>query len=245
MGYEFVKLLLNDDYNVIIIDNNKKELENIKLNFKNRYSNKISIINKDLSKPNAPIEIYEKFKNKKIDILINNAGFGLFGKFSNTSWEIEKDMIMLHVMCTTEMTKLFLKNMIKRDIGKILNMSSLAGFQPGPLMAIYYSTKAYILHFSEAIANELKNTGVSVTVLCPGQTRTDFQKKVSSKKKKINFNFSSAEEVAKYGYNALKKGKTVAIPGIINKILSNLYRFMPRSLVISLMRKIQEKNRDS
>jgi len=245
LGYEFVKLLLKDNYNVIIIDNNKLELETVKLNIEKKYLNKITLINKDLSKHNASLDIYNKLRNKNIEVLINNAGFGLFGKFANTNWEVEKNMIMLHVMCTTELTKLFLKNMIKRKKGKILNMSSLAAFQPGPLMSIYYSTKTYILHFSEAIANELKNTGVSITVLCPGQTRTSFQKKVSSKKKKINFNFSSAKEVAKYGYKALKKGETIAVPGIINKIIANIHRFIPRSLATSLMRKIQEKNRDS
>ena len=98
---------------------------------------------------------------------------------------------------------------------------------------------------SESIANELKGSGVSVTVLCPGQTRTNFQKKVSSKEKRINFNFSTAEEVAKYGYNAMMNGKTIAIPGIINKILSTIHRFIPRSLATKLMRKIQEKNRNS
>ena len=165
--------------------------------------------------------------------------------FNDTDWEIERNMIMVHVMCTTEMTKLFLKNMIMKKKGKILNMASLAAFQPGPLMSIYYSTKAFILHFSESIANELKGSGVSVTVLCPGQTRTNFQKKVSSKEKKINFNFSTAEEVAKYGYNAMMNGKTIAIPGIINKILSTIHRFIPRSLATKLMRKIQEKNRNS
>ena len=141
LGYEFVKLLLKDNYNVIIIDNNKHELETVKLNIEKKYLNKITLINKDLSKHNASLDIYNKLRNKNIEILINNAGFGLFGKFVTTNWEVEKNMIMLHVMCTTELTKLFLKNMTKRKKGKILNMSSLAAFQPGPLMSIYYSTK--------------------------------------------------------------------------------------------------------
>jgi len=245
LGLEFVKLLLNDDFYVIVIDYNKEHLENIKKIIDKEKNDQISLIQKDLSKPNAALEIYNKLKNIKIDILINNAGFGLFGKFYNTNWEVEKKMIMLHVLCTTEMTKLFLKDMIKRNNGKILNMSSLAAFQPGPLMSIYYSTKTYILHFSEAIANELKDTSVSITVLCPGQTKTDFQRKVSSKKVKISFNISSAKEVAEYGYNALKKGKVVAVPGLFNKILSSIHRFIPRSFATRLMRKIQEKNRDS
>ena len=245
LGFEFVKLLLNDKYNVVIVDNDKKELNNIKSKLDLKFEKKIIVLHKDLSNPNSSKEIFKELKNKNVEVLINNAGFGLFGMFNDTDWEIERNMIMVHVMCTTEMSKLFLKNMIKKKKGKILNMASLAAFQPGPLMSIYYSTKAFILHFSESIANELKGSGVSVTVLCPGQTRTNFQKKVSSKEKKINFNFSTAEEVAKYGYNAMMNGKTIAIPGIINKILSTIHRFIPRSLATKLMRKIQEKNRNS
>ena len=245
LGFEFVKLLLIDKYNVVVIDNDKKELNNIKSKINFKHNKKIILMHKDLSKPDSSIEIFKKLKNKNIEVLINNAGFGLFGKFKDTNWEIERNMIMVHVMCTTEMTKLFLNNMIKNKKGRILNMASLAAFQPGPLMSIYYATKAFILHFSESIANELKGSGVSVTVLCPGQTRTNFQKKVSNKEKKINFNFSTAEEVAKYGYEAMMIGKTIAIPGIINKILSTIHRFIPRSLATKLMRKIQEKNRNS
>lgn len=245
LGFEFVKLLLIDEYNVIIIDNDKKGLNNIKSKIDLKHYKKIVLMHKDLSNPDSSKEIYKEFKNKNVEILINNAGFGLFGKFKDTSWEIEKSMIMLHVMCTTEMTKLFLNKMITNKKGKILNMASLAAFQPGPLMSIYYSTKAFILHFSESIANELKGSGISVTVLCPGQTRTKFQQKVSNKEKKINFNFSTAEEVAKYGYKAMMDGKTIAIPGTINKILSTIHRFIPRSITTKLMRKIQEKNRNS
>ena len=136
--------------------------------------------------------------------------------------------------------------MVERGSGKILNMSSLAAFQPGPLMAIYYASKAYILSFSEAIANELKGTGVTITVLCPGQTKTSFQEVVSegTSENKIGFNIASPDEVAKYGYKAMLKGKSVAIPGAFNKFLSLLPRIMPRNTATSIVRKIQEKNRD-
>ena len=137
--------------------------------------------------------------------------------------------------------------MIARNYGMVLNVSSLAGFQPGPLMAIYYASKAYILSFSEAISNELKGTGVIVTVLCPGQTRTAFQKVVSntSFENKINFNSACPKKVAKYGYKAMLKGKTVVIPGKLNKLLSIISRCMPRRMVTSIVRKLQERNRAS
>ena len=148
-------------------------------------------------------------------------------------------------MTTTHLTKLVLKGMVSRGHGKILNVSSLAAFQPGPLMSIYYASKAYILSFSEAIARELKGTGVTVTALCPGITKTGFQKVVSQNtvENTITFNMASAKAVAKYGYNAMMKGKTIAIPGKLNKLLANLPRFIPRNKVTSIIKKIQEKNR--
>ncbi len=179
-------------------------------------------------------------------MLINNAGFGLFGTFVETDWQREAAMLNLHIMTTTHLTKLILKGMVERGAGKILNMSSLAAFQPGPLMAIYYASKAYILSFSEAIANELKGTGVTVTVLCPGQTKTSFQEVVSEKtsENKINFNMGCPKEVAAYGYKAMNKGKVVVVPGSINKFLSKLPRIMPRNAAANIVRKIQQKNRD-
>jgi short-subunit dehydrogenase len=137
--------------------------------------------------------------------------------------------------------------MEKRGSGKILNVSSLAAFQPGPLMSLYYASKAYILSFSEAIANELKGSGVSVTVLCPGQTNTGFQKVVAStaSENKIKFNIACPRAVAKYGYKAMLQGKTIAIPGPFNRFLSNVPRFIPRRLVTSIVRRLQESNRKS
>jgi len=154
-------------------------------------------------------------------------------------------MLNLHIITTTHLTKLLLKGMVERGSGRILNMSSLAAFQPGPLMSLYYASKAYILSFSEAIANELKGTGVTVTVLCPGQTNTSFQSVVSdsSSDNKIGFNIANPEDVALYGYHAMMKGKTVAIPGKINKFLASLHRFVTRGMARKIMRNIQEKNR--
>jgi short-subunit dehydrogenase len=135
--------------------------------------------------------------------------------------------------------------MTKRGFGKILNVSSIAAFQPGPFMSIYYASKAFVLSFSQAIANELKDTGVTVTALCPGPTRTSFQDMVSldAPKNKISFNMSCPKAVAKYGYDAMLKGKTVAIPGLFNRFLAFLPRIIPRNLATSIVRRIQLKNR--
>ena len=241
IGLEFVKLLLNDNYKVFIIDNNEKNLKNLKSKLN---SSNFSCINEDLSERSSPMKIYDKLKDQKIDILINNAGFGTFGKFYKTNWKIEEKMINLHVLNTTLLTKLFLKDMVKRNEGKILNISSVAAFQPGPLMSLYYATKAYILHFTEAISNEVKDKNISISVLCPGQTNTNFQKNVSSKKNRINFSSSCPEKVAKYGYNSLKNNITVSVPGYLNKLIVFLNRILPRSSSTNIVRFIQEKNRN-
>ena len=241
IGLEFVKLLLNDNYKVFIIDNNEKNLKNLKSKLN---SSNFSCINEDLSERSSPMKIYDKLKDQKIDILINNAGFGTFGKFYKTNWKIEEKMINLHVLNTTLLTKLFLKDMVKRNEGKILNISSVAAFQPGPLMSLYYATKAYILHFTEAISNEVKDKNISISVLCPGQTNTNFQKNVSSKKNRINFSSSCPEKVAKYGYNSLKNNITVSVPGYLNKLIVFLNRILPRTSSVNIVRFIQEKNRN-
>ena len=240
-GLEFVKLLLNDNYKVFVIDNNKKNLKDLKSKLN---SGNFSCINEDLTERSSPMKIYKKLKDQKIDILINNAGFGTFGKFYKTNWKIEEKMINLHVLNTTLLTKLFLKDMVKRNKGKILNISSVAAFQPGPLMSLYYATKAYILHFTEAISNEVKDKNISISVLCPGQTNTNFQKNVSSKKNRINFSSSCPEKVAKYGYNSLKNNITVSVPGYLNKLIVFLNRILPRSSSTNIVRFIQEKNRN-
>jgi len=246
LGYEFALLLAQDSHNLILIDIDSDKLKETKKELETKYSIQVTTLAKDLSIQNISEEIFEEIGKTQIDVLINNAGFGLFGTFADTDWSREAAMLNLHIMTTTHLTKLVLKGMVERKSGKILNMSSLAGFQPGPLMTIYYASKAYILSFSEAIANELKGTGVTVTVLCPGQTKTSFQEVVSEKasENKISFNMGCPKEVAAYGYQQMNKGKVVVVPGTINKVLSQLPRVFPRNMAANIVRKIQEKNRE-
>lgn len=246
LGYELSLLLAKDGYNLILVDIDATNLEKVKFQMNNTYKSQVDILIKDLSKPNIATEIVNEIKPASIDVLVNNAGFGLFGTFSDTDWKRESDMLHLHILTTTHLTKLLLDGMLKQGSGKILNISSLAAFQPGPLMSIYYASKAYMLSFSEAIANELIGTGITVTALCPGPTRTEFQGVVSENtvSNKIGFNMACPSKVALYGYNAMKKGKTVAIPGKFNKFLSVLPRFLTRNRTTSIVRRIQDKNRD-
>ena len=210
LGYELSLLLAKDAYRLILVDINPNNLAKVKTDLENNFNTEVITLLKDLSLPNSAQDIIDSIPNESIDVLINNAGFGLFGSFTETDWEREYAMLHVHIMATTHLTKLVLKGMLKRGSGKILNMSSLAAFQPGPLMSIYYASKSYMLSFSEAIANELKDTGVTVTALCPGPTKTSFQETVSENTcdNKITFNMACAKDVASYGYKAMTKGKT-------------------------------------
>lgn len=246
LGYELMILLAKDNYDLVLIDIDEVKLKTIQTEIQNSYNCKIEIIGTDLSKHNSAETVFETINNIKIDVLVNCAGFGIYGSFTDTNWKEELAMLNLHIITITHLTKLVLHGMVKRNCGKILNVSSLAAFQPGPMMALYYASKSYLLSFSEAIANELKDTAVTVTVLCPGPTKTCFQEVVSStsSNNKISFNMACPKEVAAYGFKAMIKGKVVAVPGFFNKLLANLPRVLSRNRTTSIVRKIQEKNRE-
>ncbi len=246
LGFELALLLAKDAYDLILIDIDPKKLELAEANILKSYDVQITLLVKDLSLVNIAKDIYEIVGAKEIDVIVNNAGFGLFGTFHDTDWERESQMLHLHILTSTHLVKLILPDMVKRGSGKILNVSSLAAFQPGPLMALYYASKAYLLSFSQAISNELKGTGVSVTALCPGPTKTGFQEVVSEdcETNKISFNMACPIQVAAYGYRAMHKGKVVAIPGVFNKFLSILPRVLTRNRTTKIVRKIQDKNRN-
>ncbi len=245
MGYELTLLLAKDAYKLILVDIDSAKLADVQIEVETQFNVEVITLIKDLSLPNISQDIINDIGDAPIDVLINNAGFGLFGTFAETNWERESAMLNVHVITTTHLTKLVLEGMVKRGSGKILNMASLAAFQPGPLMSIYYASKSYMLSFSEAIANELKGTGVSVTALCPGPTKTAFQETVSedANDNKITFNMACAKEVALYGYKAMLKGKSYAIPGRFNKVLAVIPRFITRNAATSIVRKLQAKNR--
>ena len=182
IGYELTKLFARDSYNLVLIARDAKKLNEIKTDLNNEYNVDILIIVKDLSKPNAALEIFNETVEKQIviNVLVNNAGIGDFGKFQKQNFLKINEILQINIVSLTELTRLFMSNMLKKKEGKILNISSMAAFQPGPYMAVYYASKAYVQSFSEAITSELKGTGVSVTTLCPGPTKSGFQKEVGS-----------------------------------------------------------------
>jgi len=247
IGLELAKIHASKGGHLVLVARSKDKLENLKNELEQQYGSQVTIIAKDLSKPEAPKEVYDQLKQDsiRIDYLFNNAGFGDYGFFHETDWDKEAQMIDLNVRTLTHFTKLFTKDMVNQKFGKIMNVASTASFQPGPLMSVYYATKHYVLAFSEGIANELKGTGVTVTALCPGPTASGFQDAAAMNDSKLvkGVKMPSSKEVAGYGYRSLEKGKVVAIHGFMNKMMAESSRFMPRSIVRSVVRKVQEKSK--
>jgi len=225
-----------------LVARNKSKLDEIKTELEKQYKVSVQIISKDLSLTNAAQEVYSETikENIQIDYLINNAGFGDFGMFVETDWNKELQMINLNITTLTHFTKLYLQDMIKRNSGKIMNVASTAAFQSGPTMAVYFATKAYVLSFTEAVSNEVSDKGITITALCPGATETGFQAAGGMEESNLfkGKKLPTAKQVADYGYKSMMKGKTVAIHGMMNYIMSNSVRFTPRSLVVKITRKI-------
>jgi short-subunit dehydrogenase len=245
IGYELAELFAHDGHNLVLVARNADKLKEIAEDFQKSYKIIVHIVPMNLSSADSPNELFHYLERNKItvDYLVNNAGFGALGKFNETELQDELDMIQLNITALTHLTKLFLKGMVTRKFGRIMNVASTASFQPGPLMAVYYASKSYVLFLSEALANELNGTGVTVSVLCPGPTKTGFQSRAQMQKSKL-FTSSGmvmdAKKVASIGYKGMMKGKTVIIPGIANKILAQSIRVSPRKLSAEIVRFLQE-----
>jgi len=203
------------------------------------------IIAKDLSEASTSEEIYRQLHHESIliDILVNCAGLGASGFFSEIDWPREFNMIQVNLIALTHLTKLFLDEMLQRHAGRILNVASTAAFQPGPLMAVYSATKSYVLSFTEALAEEVEGSGVQLTALCPGPTRTRFQETSDMRRSRLFMSGGvlEAETVARIGYEALMNGKRVVIPGFRNLFLTFGVRIMPRNWVTKIARKMIEE----
>lgn len=244
IGKAMAHIFAKNGSDLVIVARGKDQLTGLKTTLEEAYHIKVKVIAKDLAQEEAPEALYEMTEKAgiQIDYLVNNAGFGDMGNFHETDWDNEESMIDLNMKTLTHMTKLFGTAMVQRRKGKILNLASTASFQPGPLMSIYYATKHYVLAFSEGVANEWKDYGVTVTALCPGPTASGFQQEAGIEQSKLvkGRNLPSPEEVAAYGYQAMQKGKTVAIHGTVNKLLAMVPRLMPRNMVTATVRKLHE-----
>ena len=249
LGWEFAKIHAAAGGNLILVARNISQLEKLKTTIQQDHAAQIHLIQKDLSQHHAAEELYEYVKSQswKVDILINNAGFGYYGMFMEESLQKDDEMMQLNMVTLTKLTKLFAGDMVKRGKGRIMNVASTAAFQPGPTMAVYCATKAFVLHFTEAISNELKRTGVTITALCPGATTSGFQAAAGMEESLLvkGRNLPTSYEVADYGYKAMMKGQAVAIHGFMNYLMAVSVRFTPRSLVLKVARWMMRKKVES
>ncbi|WP_022824479.1 SDR family NAD(P)-dependent oxidoreductase [Hymenobacter norwichensis] len=239
IGYELAKLFAQDHYNLVLVARNQQELDSAAAKFRQQYGVQVETIAKDLFQRQAPFDVYDEIKAKGIQIeaLVNDAGQGQYGEFVETDINRELDIIQLNIGAYVTFTKLYLKEMIARGAGKILQVSSIGGELPGPLQSVYHGTKAFVTSFTEAVREEVKDSGVLITALLPGVTDTDFFNKADMTQSKLVAEGSKADpaEVAKDGYEALLAGKDKVVSGFKNKVQVAVSNVLPDNLVAANM----------
>ena len=247
LGKEFAKLFARDGYNLLLTGRKEEKLALLKNEVETTYNVKAEIFACDLSKAGATEKLFSFVKEKQAEVtaLVNNAGFGDFNEFYRANEEKLADMVQVNVAVPTLLTRMFLPAMVQRKRGVILNVASVAAFAPGPLMSVYYATKAYMLSFSEGLYQEMKKYGVTVTALCPGPTQTGFESAAALEQSGLfkNLKIASAERTAAFGYKKCKKGKAVAIHGFSNRVLTFFMKISPRAFVRKCVYHIQKEKK--
>ncbi|MGH7179308.1 MAG: SDR family NAD(P)-dependent oxidoreductase [Tepidisphaeraceae bacterium] len=243
IGRDLATIMAGRGHDLILAARDLARLEALASELRQRNSIRIEVIASDLSEPAAPQRLYDQIavKNLPIEILINNAGRGTHGPFHESDVAAQLAMLQLNIVALTHLARLFLPAMVARKSGRIMNVASTAAFQPGPLMSVYYASKAYVLSFSEAVAEELKHTGVTVTALCPGPTLTEFQKRAGIENSRL-FERGAMDSfsVALKGYDGMMCGRRVVIPGLSNRLLANAVKFAPRRAVTAVVNKMNQ-----
>lgn len=244
LGKEFALIHAEKGGDLIIVARREEKLNKLKNKIESKFKTQVRVIVKDLTDNNAATEIYKEIKDDKIEIdyLINNAGFGGVGKFHEREWQQDLDMINLNIIALTALTRLFLPDFVKRNSGKILNVSSTASLLPGPLQAVYYATKAYVTSFSNAINEELHDTNVTVTNLMPGATATEFGATSGMDKTELFNKTASARSVAEDGYNGMINGKLDVISGLTfsQSLMMKMVPFTPKKMLLKQVRTLQQ-----
>lgn len=242
LGVEFARLAAADRRDVVLVARSADKLDALAQTLTREHGVTATVLAHDLARPESIDRIVADLaaRGLQVDVLINNAGFGTWGPFIETSIAKERQMIDVNVMAVTMLTKRLLPAMVSRERGRIMNVASTAGFQPGPLMAVYYATKAYVLSLSEALASEVAGTGVTVTCLCPGPTRTGFQARAEMGESRLfrSFSVMDAETVARRGYEGMQAGRRLVVPGLMNKITAQSSRFFPRRIVTGVVQRL-------
>jgi short-subunit dehydrogenase len=245
IGAELAREYARHGHALVLVARSTGALEALAEELRSTHSVEVRTVVLDLAAPSAADRLVAELDaaEVQVDVLVNNAGFALYGPFAGTDWGKESEMLQLNVATVTALTKKLLPGMLARRRGRILNVASTAGFLPGPLMAVYYATKAYVLSFSEALAEELSGTGITVTALCPGPTRTGFQARASMEASRLvnGKTLPDAAAVARAGYEGAERGAAVVIPGLQNRFQVSLVRFLPRSMVSRIVHRAQER----
>jgi short-subunit dehydrogenase len=234
IGYELARILAHEGHNVALVARSGDQLERIADELRSDCGVRAEVVVADLAEPGAPDAVHERLLQAgfRTDVLVNNAGFGSLGPFWRADEGTQLDMVNVNVRAVTHLTRLFVPAMVEGGFGRVLNVASTAAFQPGPLMAVYFATKSYVLSFSEALGEELRGTGVTVTALCPGPTPTGFQKRAAMERTPIGGHMVTGDvvKVAQAGYKGMVRGRRVVIPGVFNRLGSFLPRLFPRRL---------------
>jgi uncharacterized protein len=245
IGRYLAQICAEAGHDLIIVARNAEKLEEVAGNIRQSTGREVHTLSCDLSLQETPHRVFEavrKHNGGGLDILINNAGSGVYGYFAETPLEDQLGIVQLNVNALTHLTRLFLPDMLVRRRGRIMNVASTAAFQPGPLMAVYYATKAYVLSLSEALHYELRGTGVTITTLCPGPTETPFKAKSGMAKTRIfnSPNVMDPREVAEAGFRAMMQGQHVIVPGTMNRLMAFGTRFVSRQTAAGIARKLNE-----
>ena len=234
-GTEFSRIFASKGKNLLIIARSEDKLLKLKESLEKKYNIKVYVFAQDLAKADSAKRVseYVKANNLMVEILINNAGFGDYGKFADSEISKQTQMINLNDRSLVEMTHAFLPAMIKRGRGRILNVASIASFEPGPMMSVYYASKAFVLSFTESLSEELKGTGVTITALCPGPTDTGFSDAAEMPAGRFAniFRFTKPVDVARAGYKALMAGQVIIVPGVLNRLATIAVKLLPRAFV--------------
>lgn len=246
IGKEFARIHAEIGGDLVIVARRESNLLELKNELESKYKVNVITIAKDLTKPETPVEIFNELKEKGIIInyLINNAGFGGRGKFHEREWEKDLAMINLNIIALTHLTRLFLPEMVKRNEGKILNVSSTASLMAGPLQAVYFATKAFVTSFSNALSEELHDKNITVSALLPGATATEFAKVSDMDKTSLFEKTFTAREVAQSGYNGMLDGRLNIIAGVttMQSIMMGMIPFTPKKMLLKQVRQMQEVN---
>ena len=248
IGLELARLFAKDGYRLVLVARDRAVLQQVGEELQSRYRIEVRISPRDLSHPSAPVELFQEMQEIgiAIDVLVNNAGFGGSGPFLETDWQHEAEMIQVNMIAVAHLSKLFLPQLRARR-GKLMNVGSVAGFLPGPYSSVYYASKAFVVSFTEALAEELEGSGVTVTCLCPGPVQTNFQQRAhSAGSSRMNGPlYVDVREVARDGYEGMKRGKRIVIPGWKPRMLTLLVRVAPRATVARIVGRMYASRKSS